>query len=162
MVDGTLEGTSSAMRVGRACRSTASVRKSRSTAWTLSVRRSLVPSSRRTFSTSCRTLKRPWDPGTASTMERSSPRSFCHFLVLIRRCEGTTESSSSRRRSIRWEGNSSVSWMVSIIHPRITFRVAHVASPSAFFSRMRVPGDARGPAGRADETLGPACGGGPF
>jgi hypothetical protein len=100
-VAGSEAGTSSAMRVGRRARPRANCRKSWRTLWTPDVRRTREPWSHRCLRTSWRTLKSPRPPGMAKTMERSSPTSFCHLLVLIRRCPGVTESKSSKMRSTR-------------------------------------------------------------
>jgi hypothetical protein len=94
-------GTSSAMCVGRRARSLASPLKSWRTLCTPDVSQTLFPLSQRCLSTSCRTLKSPLLPGMAKTMERSSPTSFCHLFVLMRRCIGVTESISSNILSTR-------------------------------------------------------------
>jgi hypothetical protein len=126
-------GISSAILVGRLPMSVASQRKSWRTECTTGVRRTLVPLSHRFFRTSCKTLNRPRPPGMASTIDRSSPRSFSHLLALARRWRGETESKRSNSRSTRCGGSSTVILMVSTTHPRMFFRVDHVASPLSIF-----------------------------
>jgi hypothetical protein len=80
--------------------------------------------------------KRPAEPGMAAAMKRSSPRTLCHFRVLMRRLSRRSskmEDSRALRRSV----SSRVPVAVSRIHPRTSLRWFQPPSPFAsFFSEM--------------------------
>jgi hypothetical protein len=80
-----LPGSSSAIRVGRVSKETASHRKSSRKSWILSVRRSRRPWSNGDRKAVCKVLNNPRAPGMPRAMERSSPRSWCQVLVETRR-----------------------------------------------------------------------------
>jgi hypothetical protein len=132
-VAGSEAGTSSAMPMGRRARSLASPLKSRRALCTPEVRWTRDPLSQRCLSTSWRMLKSPHPLGMAKTMERSSPTSFCHLLVLMQRCPGVTESKSSKIHSTRRGGSSTVIASLLTVQPRMILRVAQVASPFFIF-----------------------------
>ena len=77
---------------------------------------------------SCRVLNRAAEPGMATLTNRSRPRTLAHFLELMRE---TPFSSSKRsaRAFLRDAGSSMVCRIVSMIQPRISFRVAQLPSP---------------------------------
>jgi hypothetical protein len=81
-----LEGTTSSMLVGREARPSASQRKSSKKEWTWRPRRTLAPSLALWRNASRKEENMPRAPGTANTIERSSPMTCCHFLVEVRRC----------------------------------------------------------------------------
>ena len=86
-------------------------------------------------SANCIWLNNPRAPGSAAAMERSSPRTLCHFLADVLFCDGRIWSRISCRHTIRCSGSSRVSLIVSIIQPSTNFKEAHVQSPwSIFFS----------------------------
>jgi hypothetical protein len=121
------------MHLGRAVRSRASHRKSAKIWCTSRERRTRAPWSHFDRSTSWSTLKSPFPPGMARTIDRSSPSSFFHFFMAVRRCVGEMESKSSNRRMTRWAGSWMVMAQVPSIQPRTIFLVAQVALPFSIF-----------------------------
>jgi hypothetical protein len=77
--------------------------------------------------------KKPIAVGIAVAMERSSPRSCCHFFREIRFWVEDTECSNSCKRERRWAGKHMVLATVSKIQPMPVFNVVHVASPFPIF-----------------------------
>lgn len=129
--EGLSAGTNSANRVGRLARSKARSRKSRRMACTGLVRRRRDVVSQRLLSTFWRTLNIPLPPGTASTIDLSSPKRVCHFLTEVRPWLGGTLSRISNRRLTRWGG---ARWSFSTCpraNPRSPFEWPKSHLPSA-------------------------------
>lgn len=123
-------GTSSAMRVGRRQRSCA--RRSKSSIWARMWRLMRTLPSPASLRPSWRAPNSPALPGIPTDIKRSSPSTFCHFLTLIRFFPRSM-SKMSWRRCFLWSGSSRVPRMVSMIQPRMSFRVAHEPSPLRSF-----------------------------
>jgi hypothetical protein len=81
----------------------------------------------------CIVLKIFRAPGRASAMDRSSPRTVCHFLRLVRRCVRGIESRISPNHAILCSGRQMVSVVVSMIQPKTDLIVPHKQSPSLSF-----------------------------
>jgi hypothetical protein len=75
-------GTNLYSRVGLEDRFFSSQRKSSRQSWTPRLRRMRLLAW--WWRASCRRLKSPREPGMASNMDRSSPKTLCHFLTLVR------------------------------------------------------------------------------
>lgn len=92
-------GTSSAMRVGRVAMCLCIHRKSSRASCTPLCNATRPPD---LFASAfCIVLKMLRDPGRASAMERSSPRTACHFRRLVRRWVRGMDARISASRSIR-------------------------------------------------------------
>lgn len=70
----------------------------------------------------CMWLNKCRAPGKAMAMDRSSPKTLCHFLVEILRCDLGIEARISAKRSWRCCGRVIVMATLSTIHPK-TFRM---------------------------------------
>ena len=124
---------SSAMRVGREVRSFAIHLKSSRAWWT-----PLLRSTRVLLLGEIAFWRRPnilRAPGRAIAMDRSSPRTVCHFFMLVRRCDLGMLSRISQRRSMRWGGKWIVMLIVSTIHPSTSLMVSQLQSPLRSFLR---------------------------
>jgi hypothetical protein len=69
---------------------------------------------------SCKEQKIPRDPDMANAMDRSSPITYCHFLVEVRRWVSGMLARMMRSCSTRWASNWIILVVVSITHPRTT------------------------------------------
>mmetsp|Transcript_7717 Transcript_7717/g.19158 ORF Transcript_7717/g.19158 Transcript_7717/m.19158 type:complete len:219 (-) Transcript_7717:7368-8024(-) len=126
-------GMSSAIRVGRDVRSRAIQRKS-SRAWCTP----LLRSTRVLLFGEMAFWRRPnmlRDPGKAIAMERSSPRTVCHFFMLVRFWDFGMLSRISHSRSTRCGGKWIVMPTVSTIQPRTSLIVSQLQSPFRSFFR---------------------------
>ncbi len=92
-------GTTSAIQVGRVLMFSCIHRKS-SRAWQTPLSSARCPPVFK-VSAFCMVLKMLHEPGSARYIEWSSPRTLCHFLMLIQRCVGGILSRVSQRRSTR-------------------------------------------------------------
>jgi hypothetical protein len=135
IVCGIWEGTTSAIRVGRDDTLFANHCQSSRKSCTCLCNRKRFFSLSGWRKASCRVLNKPLPPGIANAMDRNSPRVLCYELTATRRWPGCTLFSISLRRAIRWGGSSTVPLIVSMIHPKIAFLVAYVASPWRSFLR---------------------------
>ena len=104
----------------------------------------------------CMVLKMLREPGSAIAIDRSSPKTWCHFLILVRCWERGIDSSSSARRSIRCGGRRIVRFSVSIIHPNTNLIVPHEQSPARNFlieTGSRRSGGSDGSNGRSTSSM---------
>ena len=68
-------------------------------------------------------------------MDRSLPRTVCHFFMLVRRCDLGILSRISQRRWTRWGGKWIVMLTVSTIHLSTSLMVSQIQSPLRRFLR---------------------------
>ena len=128
-------GTTSAIRVGRVSKAVARARKSSIAWWKAGERRRRDADCGFSFRVpgAWSAENKPREPGRANAMDRSSPKSLCHFFRANRCCVGVMLSSNSRNRSRRRSGREMVMASVSTIHPRMVLTVDQDPSPCKSF-----------------------------
>mmetsp|Transcript_2021 Transcript_2021/g.4988 ORF Transcript_2021/g.4988 Transcript_2021/m.4988 type:complete len:247 (-) Transcript_2021:1521-2261(-) len=129
------KGTNSAILVGRFSIS-ASIQRKSSNAWWTPLCRATRPFSL-LVRACCMWLNRVLAPGRARDIERSSPKTLCHFRTLVRFCVTGMLDNISASRSMRCGGSWIVMDTVSMIHPSMILIVLQEQSPwSNFFKEV--------------------------